>query len=143
MFHRKPRGRLPSKANQQRIASSDEICWVVSFIKILRHQHRDCGPARIHPSRQPAHHPTSYMGATTPKASTLLARLPNTKIKVSYNPEHERLHAKAYLSCATAASTPATSLVQYRARPRPTAWKEHGNHTREVGHIMNKFRNHK
>jgi superfamily II DNA or RNA helicase len=82
---------------RKEIQTADQIYLLVSFIKwtglrVLINELREFvkhGTLRIIT--------TTYMGASDAKAIDVLAALPNTELKVSYNTEHERLHAKAYL----------------------------------------------
>ncbi len=82
---------------RKEIQTADQIYLLVSFIKwtglrVLLGELQEFvkhGTLRIIT--------TTYMGASDAKAIGILASLPNTEVKVSYNTEHERLHAKAYL----------------------------------------------
>lgn len=83
---------------KREIQSSDKIYWLVSFIKwagirIFKKELEDFTRS----GKKLKVITTSYMGATDAKAVEFLATLPNTEIKLSYNTNRERLHAKSYL----------------------------------------------
>ena len=81
------------------IESADSICMIVSFLKlsgvnlIYDHLIRFCS----NPQHRLRIITTTYCGVTDAKAVERLASLPNTEIRISYNTEIERLHAKSYI----------------------------------------------
>ncbi|MDP4984250.1 DEAD/DEAH box helicase family protein, partial [Pseudoalteromonas tunicata] len=83
---------------KREIKSADTIYWLVSFIKwtglrIFKNELE----AFTRSGKKLKVITTSYMGATDAKAVEFLASLPNTEVKLSYNNQQERLHAKSYL----------------------------------------------
>lgn len=91
----------PSLLSQlkQELATADRVDILCSFIKwggigLLKDALEDFTQR---PGTRLRVLTTSYMGATDLQAVKVLAALPNTEVKVSYDVHRTRLHAKAYL----------------------------------------------
>ena len=81
------------------ILTSDKVYWIVSFIRWsgLRLFEKCLEEFTSNPNNRLKIITTTYMGASESRALEFLSHLPNTEIKISYQTNLERLHAKSYI----------------------------------------------
>ena len=84
---------------RREIASADEICFIVSFLKLsgIRIIIDDLKNFCQQANKKLRIITTTYCAATEAKAILQLSELPNTEIHISYKTDIERLHAKSYI----------------------------------------------
>lgn len=128
---------------KREILSSDEICWIVSFVKwtgirIFTDTLKDA----VNRGVKIRIITTSYMGATDQKAVDFLSRLPNTEVRLSYNTDRDRLHAKAYLFIRKNGFDTGyigSSNLSHAALTNGLEWNLKIT-TQEIPHIIEKFK---
>lgn len=84
---------------KKEILSSDSIDLLVSFIRwsAIRPLYTELKAFTKRAGVRLRVIATTYMQATEYKAISALAELPNTEVKINYETNHSRMHAKAYL----------------------------------------------
>jgi superfamily II DNA or RNA helicase/HKD family nuclease len=83
---------------KKEILSSDDICILVSFIKVSGlNLLEDVLKQYVAKGNKLRIITTTYMQATDFNAVLRLSNLPNTEVKISYNSDSDRLHAKSFL----------------------------------------------
>lgn len=134
-----PEFRLTAKYEKK--FNLDKICFLVSFIKFSGINIFQRELTEFTEGGQLKVITTSYMGAD-PKAVEFLSTLKNTEIKVSYNTESERLHAKAYLFLRKTSFDTGyigSSNMSRSALTNGLEWNLKVT-TKEVIHIIDKFK---
>lgn len=92
--------KVPMNAEIERdIDSADNIYLIVSFLKLsgLNLIYDKLKKFCDNPNHKLRVITTTYCGVTEVKAVERLSQLPNTEIRISYNTQIERLHAKSYI----------------------------------------------
>ncbi len=127
---------------QEEMRSADEVDILISFIKwsglrLLMPAFEDLRTRNV-PVRLLT---TSYMGASDAPAVEWLATLPNVSIKVSYDTDRTRLHAKAYHFKRLSGFSSAYIGSANMSRPAMTAGLEWNLKVtaQDMAHILEKF----